>query len=197
MTDPQTAIFTYPRSEPGSRIPKAIRPAVRLEMGARSDDWPAEYREIQPYAAEAFPAAFEIAATCHVPVLDAKRTFWEKATILHAEFHRPMGSAGTDGLSRHYYDVYQLSQRDIGRKALDRMDLLERVVAHKRLFFASAWAHYETATPGGFHLIPIDERMPALQADYARMREMIFGDAPAWEQIVRGLRELEDRMNAR
>jgi hypothetical protein len=197
VTDPQTAVFTYPRSEPGSRIPKAIRPAVRLEMGARSDDWPAEDREIRPYAAEAFPAAFEIAASCRMPVLDARRTFWEKATILHAEFHRPAGSAAADGLSRHYYDIYQLSQRDIGRQALDRADLLERVMTHKRLFFASAWAHYETAAPGGFHLIPTDERMPALQTDYARMREMIFGNAPAWEEIVRGLRELEDGMNAR
>jgi hypothetical protein len=196
VTDPQTVIFTYPRSEPGSRIPKAIRPAVRLEMGARSDDWPAEDREIRPYAAEAFPAAFKMATLCRMRVLDARRTFWEKATILHAEFHRPGGSAAADGLSRHYYDVYQLSQRDIGRKALNRADLLERVVAHKRLFFASAWAHYETAAPGGFHLIPTDERMPALQADYARMREMIFGDAPAWEEIVRGLRKLEDRINA-
>ncbi len=89
--DPQTVIFTYPRSEPGSRLPAAIRPAIRLEMGARSDDWPAEERDIRPYAAEAFPAAFVMAASCRAQVLDAKRTFWEKATILHAESHRPGG----------------------------------------------------------------------------------------------------------
>ena len=140
---------------------------------------------------------FKIAGSCRVPVLDARRTFWEKATILHAEFHRPAGSTAADGLSRHYYDVYQLSGQDIGREALDRADLLERVVAHKRLFFAAAWARYETATPGGFHLVPPEERMFVLKADYARMREMIFGDAPAWEEIVRGLRDLEDRMNGK
>ena len=38
------------------------------------------------------------------------------------------------------------------------------------------------------------ERMPSLRADYARMREMIFGHTPAWEQIVQSLRELEDRI---
>jgi hypothetical protein len=188
-------IFTYPRSEPGGRIPEAIRPAIRLEIGARSDDWPAEDREIRSYAAQAFPAAFEIAGSCRAHVLDARRTFWEKATLLHTEFHRPTGDAAADRLSRHYYDVYQLSQQDIGRQAQDRVDLLERVVAHKRLFFAAAWAHYETATPGSFHLLPPDERVPTLQADYARLREMIFGAAPAWEEIMRGLRELEDRMN--
>ena len=42
---------------------------------------------------------------------------------------------------------------------------------------------------------PPEERIPALRADYARMREMIFGEAPAWEQIVQGLQELEDQIN--
>ena len=195
--DSQTVIFAYPRSEPASRLPEAIRPAIRLEMGARSDDWPAQDRVIRPYAQEAFPTAFEIAASCRARVLDARRTFWEKATLLHAEFHRPEGKTAAARMSRHYYDVCQLSEHDIGRQALDRGDLLERVVAHKRLFFASTWAHYETATPGSFHIVPPDERLPALRADYARMREMIFGEAPAWEEIVRGLQELEDRLNGK
>lgn len=193
--DPQTIIFIYPRSDPAAAFPEAIRPAVRLELGARSDDWPAEDREIRPYAAEAFPQAFPIAASCRVHVLDARRTYWEKATILHAEFHRPPGKAAAEGMSRHYYDLYRLSQQPIGRQALDRADLLERVVAHKRLFFTSAWARYETARPGSFHIVPPEERIPALRADYARMREMIFGEAPAWEQIVQGLQELEDQIN--
>jgi hypothetical protein len=37
--------------------------------------------------------------------------------------------------------------------------------------------------------------MTRLRTDYSGMREMIFGEAPAWEQIMLGLRELEDRMN--
>ena len=175
VVDPQTVVFSYPRSDLAGRLPPAIRPAIRLEMGARSDDWPAEEREIQPYAAEAFPAAFGAAASCRVHALDARRTFWEKATLLHAEHHRPADKPLLDGMSRHYYDLYQLSRQEIGRQALDRNDLLERVVAHKRLFFASAWAHYETASVGSFHLVPSQERLASLRADYARMREMIFG----------------------
>jgi hypothetical protein len=197
VADPQTVIFTYPRSEPGSRLPAAIRPAIRLEMGARSDDWPTEDREIRSYAAEAFPVAFEAVGSCRVPVLDARRTFWEKATLLHAEFHRPAGDAAADRLSRHYYDTYQLSQQAIGRQALERIDLLKRVVTHKQLFFSAAWAHYETAMPGSLHLVPPSERMPALEGDYTRMREMIFGAAPPWDEITQGLRELEDRINGK
>ncbi|MEI6309140.1 MAG: nucleotidyl transferase AbiEii/AbiGii toxin family protein, partial [bacterium] len=193
--DPLTVIFTYPRSDLTSGLPKAIRPAIRLEMGARSDDWPAEDREIRSYAAEAFPAVFTIAASCHVHTLVAMRTFWEKATLLHAEYHRSVDKAPAEGMSRHFYDLYRFSQQEIGRQALDRSDLLERVVAHKRLFFASAWAHYETAVPGSFHLVPPEKRSSSLRTDYSRMQEMIFGDAPPWEQIVQGLQELEEQIN--
>ena len=35
-----------------------------------------------------------------------------------------------------------------GQDALRRDDLRARVVAHKQIFFASAWAGYETAIPG-------------------------------------------------
>ena len=142
--DAQTVIFTYPRSEFSGGIPAFLRPAIRLELGARSDDWPAEQRDIRPYAAEAFPDAFTEAASCRVRVLDARRTFWEKATLLHAEFHRQADRGSAEGYTRHYYDLYRLSQVEIGRQALERTELLERVVMHKRLFFASAWAHYET-----------------------------------------------------
>ena len=193
--DPQTVIFTYPRSELAGALPEAIRPAIRLEMGARSDDWPVEVREIRPYAAEAFPAAFTAAVSCQVRALDAKRTFWEKATILHAEHHRPAGKPLAAGMSRHYYDLYQLAGQEIGQRALERGDLLARVVAHKSLFFASAWANYETAVPGSLHLVPQEGQAVFLRADYARMREMIFGEAPAWEQIMHGLRELEAQIN--
>ncbi|MGD0900131.1 MAG: nucleotidyl transferase AbiEii/AbiGii toxin family protein [Thermoguttaceae bacterium] len=193
--DSQTVIFTYPRSELAGTLPETIRPGIRLEMGARSDDWPAEEREIRPYAAEAFPAAFTAAASCQVRALDARRTFWEKATILHAEHHRPADKALAAGMSRHYYDVYQLAGQEIGRQAMECGDLLTRVVAHKRLFFASAWANYETAVPGSLHLVPREDQAVLLRTDYARMREMIFGEAPAWEQIVQGLRALEGQVN--
>ena len=192
--DPQTIIFSYPHSELSDHLPKGIRPVIRLEMGARSDDWPAQEGTVSPYAAEAFPDVFEV-PSCQVHVLDARRTFWEKVTLLHAEYHRPAHKPSREGLSRHFYDVYQLAARDIGKEAVKDLDLLARVVAHKRLFFSSAWAHYETAIPGGIHLVPTEGRADSLRADYRLMREMIFGDEPAWEDIIAGLQELEDLIN--
>jgi len=172
-----------------------VRPAIRLEMGARSDDWPAADAELTPYAAEALPELFTI-RSCRVRTLAAERTFWEKATLLHAECRRPPDKPSRERLSRHYYDLYRLAQQPIAEQALGQRDLLERVIAHKSFFFAQVWAHYETARPGTFRLLPAADRLEALRRDYRDMDTMIFGEAPDWDDIVRGLKALEKRINS-
>jgi hypothetical protein len=192
--DQQTLIFTYPKSVLEYGLGSYINPVIRLEMGARSDDWPAGDFEIKPYVAEVFPDAFSN-ASCHVHVLDAKRTFWEKATILHSEYHRPGDKPDKGRLSRHYYDLYRLSKQQIGLEALGHLDLLDRVVKHKSFFFASSWANYETALPGSFRLIPPKVRIDDLRKDYRQMQVMIFGEVPLWDEIISGLSQLEGKIN--
>lgn len=164
-------------------------------MGARSDDWPAEDKDIRPYSAEVLPGVFKEAASCPVRVLSAERTFWEKATLLHAETHRPTASAPKERYSRHYYDLYMLAGQDISGKALQQPELLKRVIAHKKLFFASAWSSFDTAVPGSFRLLPAKERLNSLELDYSRMAGMIFGEKPPWSKIISGLRKLEEHIN--
>ena len=97
-----TLLFGYPRTiSSKSQYTGYISPVVRIEFGARSDHWPFERSSIIPYAAEEFPAFFT-KPSYELKVLAAERTFWEKATILHAEYHTgrkravaPSGSPGT------------------------------------------------------------------------------------------------------
>jgi len=194
--DSQTLNFRYPSALTplGLNMPAYIRQNVRLEMGARSDSWPASKYPITPYAAEIFPNLFQ-SAFCEVNTLEAIRTFWEKATLLHAEFHRTDPTARSERMSRHYYDLYCLSKTEIGARALRETDLLKRVIEHKLVFFRAAWAHYETAVSGSFRLIPSAGRMQPLRSDYAEMKAMIFGESPEWDQIMEGLKNLEDRIN--
>ncbi|MBI3296746.1 MAG: nucleotidyl transferase AbiEii/AbiGii toxin family protein [Elusimicrobia bacterium] len=191
--DPQTLVFAYPESDATSKL-RYIRPAIRLEMGARSDDWPAVEAELTPYAAEDFPGVFA-QPKCLVRTLSAERTFWEKATLLHAECHRPATKATAERHSRHYYDLYCLSRHAIGTEALKRGDLLERVVQHKSFFFASAWADYATAKPGTFRLVPGERALVVLSKDYAEMQAMMFGGSPRWDDIIAELGRLEAQIN--
>ncbi len=64
---------------------------VKLELGTLTDQQPTGRYDIRPLLADAFPKLFEGWA-CTVTALELERTFWEKATILHAEFHRPVES---------------------------------------------------------------------------------------------------------
>jgi hypothetical protein len=59
--DGQTLLFRYPsgiRSRPADE-PAYVRPVVRLEIGARSDHWPAVEATVSPYAAADFPRVFK------------------------------------------------------------------------------------------------------------------------------------------
>ncbi len=147
------------------------------------------------YFAEAYPQAFPDAAFT-VPVLGIERTFWEKATILHAEAHRPADKAIPERFSRHYADLAALGQHTAGTEALARDDLRARVVAHKQVFFPAAWANYETAVPGTLKLIPSAERLAALESDYRAMQEMFFRAPQTWSEILATLTALETRINS-
>jgi len=194
--DTQTVIFTYPQSDITSAAAGYVRSAIRLELGARSDDWPASDEHISPIAAEKFSGAFEV-SICRIRTLAIARTFWEKATLLHAEYNRPADKPSKERLSRHYYDLHCLYKRGFADEALKDKRLLKRVVEHKSLFFQSAWAHYDTAKPGTFHLVPSEERMAVIRRDYDLMRVMIFGTPPDWDVIVSDLKDLESQINSK
>jgi hypothetical protein len=192
--DHQTLLFAYPPGLPilpGSYNP----PIVRLEFGARSDLWPATYAEVRSYAADYVPVAFDSKASCIVQVLEAKRTFWEKATLLHAEFHRPQVRAGAERLSRHYYDLAILASTSVVDEALADLELLCKVAEHKSQFFPVAWARYDEARPGSLRLVPHADLAKMLERDYSAMKEMIFGEQPPFSSIIERIAALEDRIN--
>ena len=194
--DSQTVLFRYPTglAPHGPLASTYIPPLVRLEMGARSDHWPAENATIVSYAAEQFPAQFQ-APRCVVRVLAAERTFWEKATILHAWYHTRPDKPLRGRQSRHYYDLVKLFEAGIGAYALERLDLLAAVAAHKTVFFADSAAKYDEAQPGSLRLVPPKSRQTELREDYRKMREMIFGEPPSFEHLLEVLADMERRIN--
>jgi hypothetical protein len=98
-------------------------------------------------------------------------------------------------LSRHYYDVARLIITGVGEQAVADLDLLQRVVDHKTVFFPSGWARYAEARRGSLRLVPVPERTSGLAADYDSMREMFFGERMAFAEMLRILGEWETRFN--
>ena len=188
-TDPHTVNVRYPASFAAAYV----RPEVRLEIGPLASWVPSGQQTIHPYAAEMFPKAFE-EATCAVVAIRAERTFWEKATILHQEAHRPGTIPARH--SRHYYDVYKLAGSKIKDAAFSDLGLLKAVVEFKKLFYSSSWARYDLAKPGSFRLCPPADQVPALARDYKEMQDMFFREPPDFSAILEALPPLEEQINS-
>lgn len=171
-----------------------LRPEVRLEIGPLAAWLPHEDRTISAYAAEAFPQLFARRAVA-VRVISAERTFWEKATILHQEAHRPDGTPQPSRYSRHYYDLAQMAISPVRAAALANRALLANVVEFKQRFYPRAWARYDLAVPGSLRLLPGEAVLAAVEADYRAMADMIFGQIPPFADIVAQLDALEKDIN--
>lgn len=190
----QTLLFVFPTAVMKTDR-NYVQPEVRIELGARSDHWPAESVQISPYVAEVLRDSLAIQPIT-VKVLSAERTFWEKAMILHRLYHSPDDKAISKRMSRHYYDLYAMSQAGIFEKALKDVELMQNVVDFNRLFFRYSWLNYDEAKRGFFYLVPKDaERLKGLKVDYRQMEPMFFKDPPTFDEIIAGLRKMEDRIN--
>lgn len=190
--DRGTVRFVYPQSYSS----ESILQEIRLEIGPLAAWTPTQYGSISSFAAEVYPGIFEQRATT-VLTTTAERTFWEKATILHQEAYRPTGSRMPERYSRHYYDLYSMAKKGIYEKALEQSELLEQVAEFKRRFYPRKWAKYEEAELGSLMLVPASHSVERLRADYKRMREMIYGDYPDFDEMMRYIVELEHRINNR
>jgi hypothetical protein len=196
LTDPHThspvLLFHYPSSQPAGFA--YLQRSVKLEFGSLTDQQPAGRHEVRPWIADVLPEAFPD-WRCEVVALAVERSFWEKATILHAEYHRPGERLMPDRFSRHYADTAALARNPTAGKAIDQHDLRDRVVAWKGQFFGSSWANYDEAKPGTFRLVPPAERLPALRRDYEAMRDMYLSEPPPFEDVLATLQDLENRIN--
>jgi len=195
MPDGQCLLFHYPSVFPAGAA-GYVRPVVKIELGARSDDWPHETRVIQPYVTEYFPA-FDPAASFTVRVLAAERTFWEKACLLHEETFRPADKPRKLRMARHYYDLWSLLRAGIGERALAEIHLFQRVAEHRELFFRFSWVDYTTHKPGTFRLSPPEAQRANWHADYqAMLGPMFFGTTPTFEEMMNAAAAFERMFNA-
>ena len=189
--DRQTLLFNFPRTSANEDWGGYIKPRIKLEYGARGDPEPFETRSIAPYLAEEFPDELPDAETS-VKTLNVTRTFWEKATILHALHHN---GKLREGMSRHYYDMLMLDWAGVTVDAVMQPELLASVVRNKSLMFADNSASYGTASLGQLRLLPNEETIDRLRNDYTAMADMFMATPPTFKELVTGLADLEKKIN--
>ncbi|RLA82247.1 MAG: nucleotidyl transferase AbiEii/AbiGii toxin family protein [Epsilonproteobacteria bacterium] len=172
-----------------------LRPEILLEIGPLAAWLPFNSFEISSYAAQKFPRAFT-KVECRVNAIVAKRTFWEKATILQNTALRPESKVLPPRYSRHYYDLALMSLSPVKNESLEDLILLEQVAEFKTKFYIDKWSDYSSAKAGSLKLVPANFRIAELKKDYKAMRYMIFDKYLEFEEILKILQSLEDEVNS-
>ncbi len=133
--------------------------------------------------------------------IDAARSFWDKVVIAHGlrRWHERRGVLRQKGqrVSRHYYDFRCLLHSEVDKPALTDSELGADCVRHARMFFDRPDYDLSSAVPGTFVITPTGSIVDALTCDYANTIAMIFGEAPAFDDILRSVRRIECTLNSR
>jgi predicted nucleotidyltransferase component of viral defense system len=192
--DDQSLIFHYPSCF-SKKTDEYVQSAVKLEFGARGDINPFEQRTVSTYCQQLIPELFGDAPGIIVPTLLAKRTYWEKVTLLHAEYHRSIENAMPRRLFRHYYDIVMLDRNNITQDALQDIKLLEDVVRNKSIYFPTKRANYEEAVIGTLRLYPNEAFIGQLKQDHSKMVDMFFGEIPDFDEVMKDIKQIENLIN--
>ena len=191
--DPKIILLYYPNVIESVGY---IQPKVQIEIGCRSLREPLKLAEFNTLIDEYYPQASFAMPAIQIPTVLPERTFLEKIFLLHEEFSKPTQAIRVERLSRHLYDVYQLSKTLIKQSALNDNELYETIVKHRYNFTRISKVDYNLHQPKTINPIPPDEVIKAWKADYKTMLlEMIFGDAPTFEELIKELKVLRTEIN--
>ena len=194
--DKQTLLFLYPAVTGAAG--DYIRAAVKIEAGAKSALDPHVQATVKPFVVDDLP---DLDLTVGgVTTVRPERTFWDKVMILHGlrQWYERRGVLRHEvqRVSRHYYDVHQLLQNDAAKEWSAEHALALDCATHARLFFGSPDLGLDVAKPGSFTLVPPPAMRDALDKDYQAMAGMIFGEAPALNDVLASVEQLERSINA-
>lgn len=197
---PEQWLFRYP----GAGSDAYLRGHVKLEFGCKGALTPAATRTLRTLVAEGTGDP-TVDVEVDVPVLALERTFFEKATAVHAFWHRANPEDGREPkalgprLARHWYDLHRMWSSDEHRQViLASLDLLEEVVVHKETWHADKGARYDLARTV-IRLVPDAALREPAERDYAAMAPMFPASParPTWAQVVATCAEAERELRER
>jgi hypothetical protein len=190
--DPRVLEIYYPNvvSQPS----EYILPRVQIEISCRSLREPFSVQTFGSLVDEFYKGSDFAEQLFEVPTVNPERTFLEKLFLLHEELHRTAKKIRVDRLSRHLYDVYQLTKAGVAQKAIHDKALYETIVAHRHTFSRVGGVDYNTHNPKSLNPVPLPQIIGEWRADYKKMMEdMIYEtNKPTFEDLVDNLEELKN-----
>lgn len=173
-----------------------VLPRVLVEIGCRSLREPFTIRDFHSLITNEFadsPFADEIIS---IPSVNPERTFLEKLFLLHEEFQRPEEKIRVDRLSRHLYDIHQISLSNYADLAIQDSELYSSIVEHRAIFSKVGGVDYTSHYPPNLNPIPPDHLLDTWKKDYAVMQEqMIYGESLPFEELIESIKKISVKIN--
>ena len=167
---------------------------VLIEIGARSLMEPVSSREINSLISQTFPDQSFSNDPFFVLTVEPKRTFLEKALLLHEEFSKPIEKIRVERLSRHLYDLEKLMDTEHGIKAINDNKLFDDIVTHRKKYNPITGIDYKNHTYKNIDFIPPASAYEGFSIDYKAMKNnMIYGESLEFEKLISRLIELKER----
>jgi hypothetical protein len=190
-TDPQTLELTYSSLFQGDTY---LPHRVLIEIGSRSLREPAEDCPLQSLIGQHFNALPFADKPFLALTVNPQRTFIEKVLLLHEEFLKSPEKSKPNRMSRHLYDIHRIMDTDFGFNAVQNDALFQTIVAHRKKYTPIKNIDYSLHTPQTIQIIPPTDRIGAWKQDYQIMKSnMIYGDAPSFETLLKRMEPLKKR----
>ena len=194
-TDPQTLYVNFiSLFDPKPYLPDW----VKIEFSVRSLKEPSIKRGMRSLLVTHFPNENYIEENFEILTIQPQRTLIEKMLLLHEEYNRDeLAKMRTERMSRHYYDLFQLSRQNFSSATLRNNDFIEEIIEHRKYYSRLKRFVYSTLKRGRISIIPPADILKALEQDYAIMKaEMIYGNPPTFEKIIQAMKNLQDEINS-
>ena len=190
-TDPEKIKVHYHSLLPPSNY---VVNTVIVEVSGRSMSEPLEEVEINSIVSQSIPNAKFSDKSFSIKAVSPKRTFLEKAFLLHEEFAKETKDIRIDRMSRHIYDLEKLMDTQIAREALNDTELYRTIVEHRKKFIGIKGFDYDTLMPQTISFVPPSEVIPYWKDDYIRMQStMIYGSSLPFDKLIERIKELNER----
>lgn len=171
-----------------------VQNKVLVEVSGRSMNEPTQQVEVCSMIATQLPAAPYSDKPFTLTAVSPKRTFLEKACLLHEEFTQTTRDVRSDRMSRHIYDLERMMDTNIATEALQDKALYAAVVEHRRKFIGLKGFDYSQLLPQSISFVPPAKVMSSWRADYEAMcQTMIYGDKLTFDKLIQRIEELNER----
>lgn len=194
-TDPQIIYVNFVSLfDPNPYLPDR----VKIEFSVRSLKEPSIKLYMSSLLVTHLPNDKYMEEKCEVLTILPQITLVEKMLLLHEEYNRTeRAKMRTDRMSRHYFDLYQLSKQDFSMVTLKNDDFIEEIIEHRKYYSRLKRFDYTTLKRGSIRIIPNADVLKELEKDYEKMRsEMIYGNAPTFEELFKEIKILQDAINS-